>query len=972
MPELPVRDISASKRPEVKPERIATAEELRALRAKTITPEPAIEAAIEEVLYPKKSERAIGVEEPHFAEKPASTAGVPSVLFPQKAAKPVTEEPELLDKLLRAEARAEKPERKSEGITKIENDAKNAIDVESAADKKDAGLKPGATNSRMSQYAGPFDADFGLAKDARNASVTFETPAPDRSEVSEKLPGRSLEPSKTREQDAGLKRGTTNSKAELAASSKSDGNSGKFGARDSGAAVEFEKIAESTKKPATQTQSAPVSEKLAAVVQAAEIHVSEKKSEEAPAVKPTMLDRLAAVMRPSEVAPPEPEAVAPAPAKNSKVLLEEDDIETPEIDLLELGSILDQHRIWAESGGEEGARADLSGVNLSHAELTGSNLQGAIFNKAKLRGADLSMANFRGASLVQADLRDTNLLGTELRGANLMGATLYGADGLWVGRLGGTNLFDTMLPEAMSSFDGSSAVEQATRSARWFYFLMLGVSFACVLVVALTTDVRLILDGPAVPIPRYGRILPINGVYLGAPILLAILYARFHFLLLSLWGSMAALPAVFQNGRTLEKEGPWYLMGLVRKHFRWLSDSKSPLQRFEGIVANLMAYWAVPATVLVIWLRYLVRQDMRGTLLQILIFMATVAAATSLPSLVSRILRPGEIRKPTKKGIVRVTLWSLRAALGGAAILLLLSFGIIHGLPSDPSSAPEVAAASPRRWAADVIRVTGLRPYADLTEATLITPGTRRSPTEDTTGDGVGPGLNQMQLRFARAYRAYLPSARMWRADLEGAYLTEADVHGANLREAKLRDAVLDHTRAQHAIFISANGSGANLTGADLRNADLTYSVFENALFAGAKLDEASIYGANLRNTRWLRAELTRADVRDTQMQGANLSFANLELADFSGAKLEGAQLTGAQLKGTIFLGANLRNVDMRGAFFGAAILRDAAMDGANIEGADLHGTLGLTAEQICTTRGWQTAAFDADIAAEVAKTCKK
>ena len=975
MPELPVRDISASKRLEGKPERIATAEELRALRAKTITPEPAIEAAIEEVLYPKKSERAIGVEEPRFAEKPASGAGVPSLLFPQRSAKPVTEEPELLEKLLRAEARGEKTERKSEGITKVESETKNVIDVALVADKKDAGLKAGATSSRVSQYAGPFDTDSGLAKDARNASVAFETPAPDRSEVSKNLLGRNFEPSKAPEQDAGLKPGATNSKAELAASSKSDGNSGKSGATNSSASVDFEEIAESAKKPATQAQSAPVSEKLAAVVQAAEIHVSEKKSEEVPAAKPTILDRLAAVMRPSEVAPPEPEVaevVAPAPVRNSKMLVEEDDIEVPEIDLLELGSILDQHRIWAESGGEEGVRADLSGVNLSHAELTGSNLQGAIFNKARLRGADLSMANLRGASLVQADLRDTNLLGTELRGANLMGATLYGADGLWVGRLGGTNLFDTMLPEAMSSFDGSSAVEQATRSARWFYFLMLGVSFACVLVVALTTDVRLILDGPAVPIPRYGRILPINGVYLGAPILLAILYARFHFLLLSLWGSMAALPAVFQNGRTLEKEGQWYLMGLVRKHFRWLSDSKSPLQRFEGIVANLMAYWAVPATVLVIWLRYLVRQDMRGTLLQILIFMATVAAATSLPSLVSRILRPGEIRKPTKKGIVRVTLWSLRAALGGAAVLLLLSFGIIHGLPSDPSSAPEVAAASPRRWAADVIRVTGLRPYADLTEATLITPGTRRSPTEDTTGDGVGPGLNQMQLRFARAYRAYLPSARMWRADLEGAYLTEADVHGANLREAKLRDAVLDHTRAQHAIFISANGSGANLTGADLRNADLTYSVFENALFAGAKLDEASIYGANLRNTRWLRAELTRADVRDTQMQGADLSFANLELADFSGAKLEGAQLTGAQLKGTIFLGANLRRVDMRGAFFGAAILRDAVMDGANIEGADLHGTLGLTAEQICTTRGWQTASFDADIAADVLKTCKK
>jgi len=35
----------------------------------------------------------------------------------------------------------------------------------------------------------------------------------------------------------------------------------------------------------------------------------------------------------------------------------------------------------------------------------------------------------------------------ELRGANLMGANLYGAEGLWFGRLGGTNLFDAVLPE---------------------------------------------------------------------------------------------------------------------------------------------------------------------------------------------------------------------------------------------------------------------------------------------------------------------------------------------------------------------------------------------------------------------------------------------------------------------------------------------------------------------------------------------
>jgi uncharacterized protein YjbI with pentapeptide repeats len=645
--------------------------------------------------------------------------------------------------------------------------------------------------------------------------------------------------------------------------------------------------------------------------------------------------------------------------------------EAQKIELLELAAILDQHRIWAESGGEAGAKADLFGADLSHAELTGANLQGAFLNKANLRNADLSMANLRGASLVQADLRGANLLGTELRGANLMGATLYGAEGLWVGRLGGTNLFDAMLPETILSFDGASAVAEVTRSARWFYFLMLATSFACVLIVALTTDVRLILDGPALPIPRYGRLLPINEVYLGAPILLLVLYARFHFLLLRLWGSMAALPAVFRDGQTLEREGPWYLMGLVRRHFRWLSDSRSPLQKLEGIVANALAYWSVPAALLFIWLRYLVRQDLRGTLLHILVFATAVAAATSLPSLVSRILRPGELRKPSKKGIFRVTLWSLRAALGSATILLLLSFGVIHGVPADPSSASEVSMTSPLRWAAYVIRVTGLRPYADLTEARLITEGTRRATTEDTTGDGVGPGLNQMDLRFARAYRAALPAARMWRADLEGAYLTEADLRGANLRESKLQDAVLDHVRAQKSILISANGTGANLTGADLREADLTYSVFEDALFAGARLAGASLYGANLRRTRWLRADLTRADVRDTQMQQANLSFADLELADFSGAKLQGAQFGGAQLKGTIFLGANLSDTDLRGAYFGGAILRDAVMDGANIEGADLRGTLGLTAEQVCAAKEWRTAQLDADVAAEVGLICE-
>src|SRR5258708_29582800 len=244
--------------------------------------------------------------------------------------------------------------------------------------------------------------------------------------------------------------------------------------------------------------------------------------------------------------------------------------------MLEFAVVLDQHRIWVESGGEAGTKADLCAANLENADLTGVNLQGAFLQRANLRGADLSMANLRHASLVQADLGNANLLGAELRGANLMGATMYGVEGLWLGRLGGASLYDAMLPENISSIDGSKAGWEATRSSRLVYLLMLSGSAVCAAGVATTTDARLILDGQTVTIARLGNALPINAFYLIAPIALLVVFVRFQFLLLRVWSSMSALPAVFPDGQTVERAGPWELMGLGRRHFRWLRESKTP------------------------------------------------------------------------------------------------------------------------------------------------------------------------------------------------------------------------------------------------------------------------------------------------------------------------------------------------------------------------------------------------------------
>jgi uncharacterized protein YjbI with pentapeptide repeats len=644
-------------------------------------------------------------------------------------------------------------------------------------------------------------------------------------------------------------------------------------------------------------------------------------------------------------------------------------MQTSSIPLIELAQILDEHKMWVESGGEAGVKADLTGANLAGADLTGVNLQDATLTKTNLAAADLSMANLRGANLVHADLRNAILLGTELRGASLMGATLYGAEGLWVGRLGGTNLFDALLPESVAEFSSTNPIAEASKIARFFYFTTLAVSAICCLMIVFTTDVRLLLNASALPFSHLGNALPMTGFYLGAPLVLFALYLRFHFLLLRLWGSIAALPAVFPDGQTPERDGPWFLMGLIRKHFRWPRDGRSPLAVLETGISMMLGYWVVPATLLLFWVRYLVRQDFRGTLLQVLLITVSVATATGLPDIVSRVLRSGELRIAKSKNFYRLALLTTRAALIIGGLLLIISLGVIRGLPADRDIASEHSSANIRRWASELFQSVGYRPYADLTEAVISTPPVGANWTEAGMADAPGAKLNQMNLRFARAYRSFLMNAKLWRADLEGAYLSEADLRGANMREAVMRSANFNRAQANRAVLVSANAVGAQFVSTDLRGADLSYGNFDNADLSNAKLSGSTMYGISLRGARLLRTDLSRTDLRDTKMDNAVLSFANMQDADMSSAKLGGANLAGAQIKGTILLDVDLKNADLRGAFLSGALMRGAEIGGANLAGAEMHGAIGLSVAQLCSAR-WQDALLDAELLNQVQARC--
>ena len=638
-------------------------------------------------------------------------------------------------------------------------------------------------------------------------------------------------------------------------------------------------------------------------------------------------------------------------------------------ELLEVAEALDQHRLWAETGGQEGVRGDFAGANLSSADLTGVNLQGADLTKANLRGADLSMANLRGAILVEADLRESSLLGAEFSGANLMGANLYGAQGLWAGRLGGTNLFDATLPEAVGAYDGGKTIGDFTQAARRFYLLVMTICVGACTLVAMTTDVRLLLDESATVSASIPNFLPLQGFYMGAPLLLTALYVRLQFLLLRLWGSMGALPAVFPDGQTPEKDGSWYLMGPIRQHLRWTRDPRSPLAMVESRLAKLLAYWGVPATLFLFWLRYLVMQDYRGTLLQVFLLTVVAAAAFAMPRLVARVLRPGDWTDESTPQFLHDVFAAFRIPVAVGLLVFLMSLGVIRGLPPDANLRTDVSASDPRRWAATVFQALGYRPYANVTEES-ISAGTAKPAADGETGNGSGPRLNEINLRYSRGYRSQFAGARMWRANLEGASLSEANFSAANLREAVLRGANLDRLHAEKANLVSADAEGAQLAGADFQNADLSYANLDGAMLTTANFSRATLYAVKLRHANLLRAELSHADLRDVKLDETVLSLATMEQTDFSAARMVGANLTGAQAKGTIFLEADLSKADLRGAAFPGAVLRQAKLDGARVEGADFRGALGLEGWQVCATQGWRGAQFDPDVKAAVEQSC--
>jgi uncharacterized protein YjbI with pentapeptide repeats len=636
---------------------------------------------------------------------------------------------------------------------------------------------------------------------------------------------------------------------------------------------------------------------------------------------------------------------------------------------------LASHKEWVDSHGLRGKKGDFAGADLEGTELIGVNFRFADFHDANLKAADLLLADLRDACLVRADLQDACLVGANLEGANLEDASLETALGLVPRQIAGANLRDASLPASLLEFPAAAALEKASRSASRYFTAMMSASAICWLVLWRTKDVQLVADSAIIPSwhsRAAATALPTAESYLILPAALFILYLVFQFHLQKVWDAALELPAVFPDGRALGDRESGVVLALLRAHFHWIDQDGSSTRVVEKGVSTLLAYWIVPATLLLFWARYLTRQEVRGTMLHALLVVAATGVAVYATTKTGRPLERWALERKWSDRLAaklrKINPATVACVLGGA--LLFLSVGTIAGVPHGQSRAPQYRASSIRRWATTALWSLGFDPYADLTEATISTRPANWDGSDAQVSSVIGPRLNGVRLRYAQAYGAFFANAHLWHANLQGAYLSDADMRGADLGQSNLRFALMDHTQMSRANLDRAVLDGADMRRANLQNANLSHSSLVGTTLIDADLQGATLYGAQLSSATLTRANFEKADFREAYLDDAQLERADLRGAYLWSARLPGADLRGAQLGNAILIDAYLPGADLRWAQFSGTVLSGANLSGTKLDGADMRGAGGLDANQVCSAKSHNGTLLDETLATLVQAQC--
>ena len=341
-------------------------------------------------------------------------------------------------------------------------------------------------------------------------------------------------------------------------------------------------------------------------------------------------------------------------------------VTSQELETSELEQIQSAHTEWLASNGKSRQRADLRNRivptewlgNLSKADLRGACILprryadnvNALFEGANLRdatikeshlgksfiGTDLSRATWTGACLCNADLSEAVLVEANLSRADFTGANLSGANlkdaclrdanlentyGLLAVALRGADVGNAKLPPAIAAFDALKTVEASSQNAAKVFILLLAACSYAWLTVATATDAGLLTNSGTSKWPIIQTEVPIVWFFWIAPLILLCIYVYLHVYLQRLWEVLSDLPAVFPDGRPLDKRTyPWLLNDLVRADFTRLRGSQPLLGCIQRVLSIFLAWWLMPLTLLVFWVRYLPKHSWLGTGFHVLLF----------------------------------------------------------------------------------------------------------------------------------------------------------------------------------------------------------------------------------------------------------------------------------------------------------------------------------------------------------------
>ena len=219
--------------------------------------------------------------------------------------------------------------------------------------------------------------------------------------------------------------------------------------------------------------------------------------------------------------------------------------------------------------GRRGTEANLRGANLQGADLSSVDMEALKQNEVQ------PDEEAESGQTVVTNIRPTNLENTDFRDADLSNAKLSTVINLQSGQLAGTNLSNAKLPSDIRDFQGLRQVEENSKHARNIFLAMVAACFFVWLTIATTTDVALVLNSSGTPLPIINAAMPIAWFYWTVPAIMLALYFYLHFYLQSMWDGLGELPAIFPDGRRLEKTAyPWLLTSLVSTHVPKLKEDR--------------------------------------------------------------------------------------------------------------------------------------------------------------------------------------------------------------------------------------------------------------------------------------------------------------------------------------------------------------------------------------------------------------